>query len=243
MRLDGKTILVTAAGQGIGRASALACAAEGARVIATDINADTLAALKAENGAIDTRRLDVTQTADIEALAAELPALDGLFNCVGYVHNGTILDLDDEAWAMSVDINVTSMVRMCRSFIPGMLERAAATGAASIVNMSSMASTVKGVPQPRGLWHDQGGRDRADQGNRRRLCERGASLQRGLPRHGRHAIAQGANRCRTRSCAGGKGLHCPPADGAAGHDRRHCADGRLSDVGRRPLRHRPGAVG
>ena len=144
MRLAGKTILVTAAGQGIGRAAALACAAEGARVFATDLNAETLATLANDDGRIETRQLDVTRSEDIAALAAELPPLDGLFNCVGMVHHGTILDCDDAAWALSLEVNITSNMRMCRAFLPGMLERAEKTGTASIVNMSSMASSVKG---------------------------------------------------------------------------------------------------
>jgi 2-keto-3-deoxy-L-fuconate dehydrogenase len=146
MRLKDKTILITAAGQGIGKASALACAAEGAKVIATDINAETLAALAKENAAIQTRLLDVTKPTDIKALAAELPPLDGLFNCAGFVHHGSILDLSDEDWAFSMDLNVTAMMRMCRALLPGMLERAEATGAVSIVNMASMASSIKGFP-------------------------------------------------------------------------------------------------
>lgn len=146
MRLSGKTILITAAGQGIGRACALACAAEGAQVIAADINAETLATLKVENSAIETRHLDVTDGAAITALAAELPDLDGLFNCAGMVHNGTILDVSDADWDFSVALNVTSMVRMCRAFLPGMLRRTEVTGTASILNMSSMASSIKGFP-------------------------------------------------------------------------------------------------
>ena len=144
MRLAGKTILVTAAGQGIGRASALALASEGARVIAADLNAETLGTLPGADNRIEIRQLDVTDPEAITALAADLPALDGLFNCVGYVHHGTILDLDDAAWANSLDINITSTLRMCRAFLPGMLARAEQTGTASIVNMSSMASSVKG---------------------------------------------------------------------------------------------------
>lgn len=146
MRLSGKTILITAAGQGIGRACALACAAEGAQVIAADINADTLATLRAENDAIQTRHLDVTDVSAINALAAELPDLDGLFNCAGMVHNGTVLDISEDDWDISITLNVTSMVRMCRAFLPGMLRRAEATGTASILNMSSMASSIKGFP-------------------------------------------------------------------------------------------------
>ncbi|MBL4626892.1 MAG: SDR family oxidoreductase [Roseicyclus sp.] len=146
MRLDGKTILITAAGQGIGRASALACAGEGARVIATDVNAEALAALAAENSAIETRILDVTNGADITAMAQDLPDLDGLFNCAGFVHHGTILDVSDEDWAFSMNLNVTSMVRMCKAFLPGLLRQAEVTGAASVLNMASMASSIKGFP-------------------------------------------------------------------------------------------------
>ena len=146
MKLDGKTILITAAGQGIGRASALACAAEGARVIATDVNAQTLATLAAENSAIETRILDVTSSADIAALAAELPDLDGLFNCAGFVHHGTVLDISESDWAFSMSLNVTSMVLMCKAFLPGLLRQAQVNGAASILNMASMASSIKGFP-------------------------------------------------------------------------------------------------
>ena len=145
MRLQNKTILITAAGQGMGRDAALACASEGARVVATDINEAALASLPEESGGkVETRVFDVTQTAQANALAAELPDLDGLFNCAGIVHNGTILELSDEDWAQSVNVNVSSMIRTCRAFLPGMLRRAETTGTASIVNMASMASSVKG---------------------------------------------------------------------------------------------------
>jgi 2-keto-3-deoxy-L-fuconate dehydrogenase len=141
MRLDGKTILITAAGQGIGRASALACAKEGARVIATDRDAALLRGLDME-----TQPLDVTDAAAIAALRDRLPPLDGLFNCAGYVANGTILDVTDRDWDFSFDLNVKSMFHTCRAFIPGMLDRAKATGGASILNMASMASSLKGFP-------------------------------------------------------------------------------------------------
>lgn len=140
MRLAGKTILMTAAGQGIGRASALACAAEGARVIATDLRADLLAGL----AGIETRVLDVTDPAAVAAIAAELGPLDGLFNCAGFVHHGTVLEISDRDWAFSFDLNVTAMMRLTRACLPGMLERAAQTGTASILNMASMASSIKG---------------------------------------------------------------------------------------------------
>ena len=143
MMLKDKTILITAAGQGIGAASARACAQAGAHVIATDVNADLLAALKGVPG-IETRRLDVTDGAAITALAEELPDLDGLFNCAGMVHHGTVLDLTDEDWQAALDLNVTAMMRMCRAFVPGLLRRAEAQGGAAILNMSSMASSEKG---------------------------------------------------------------------------------------------------
>ncbi|CAI8695448.1 SDR family oxidoreductase [Burkholderia pyrrocinia] len=146
MRLQGKRALVTAAGQGIGRATALRFASEGADVLATDINEAALARLAADaeraGGRLTTRRLDVTDANDVGALAASERAFDVLFNCAGYVHHGSILDCDDDAWAFSLNLNVTSMYRLIRTLLPAML----AAGGASIVNMSSAASSVKGVP-------------------------------------------------------------------------------------------------
>lgn len=137
-RLQGKTALVTAAGQGIGRATALAFAREGARVIATDINAAQLEGLSG----CSVRRLDVTDGAAIAALAAEIGNVDILFNCAGFVHSGTILDCDERAWDFSFDLNARSMYRLMRAVLPGML----AQGAGSIINMASVASSVKGAP-------------------------------------------------------------------------------------------------
>jgi 2-keto-3-deoxy-L-fuconate dehydrogenase len=146
MTLENKTILITAAGQGIGAASARACAAAGATVIATDVNAGLLVNLNDVSG-IQTHVLDVTDGDAINALAADLPDLDGLFNCAGVVHQGSILDLDDDAWEFSLNLNLTSMVRMCRAFVPGLLRRAEINGTAAILNMSSMASSEKGFVQ------------------------------------------------------------------------------------------------
>ena len=146
MRLDGKTILITAAGAGMGRASALACAREGAKVIATDNNPAALVGLAAESDRIETHVLDVTDPAGIASFAAGLPDLDGLFNVAGFVHHGTILDITDEDWAFSFDLNVTSMMRMTRAVLPGMLRQAEKTGSVSILNMSSMAGSIKGFP-------------------------------------------------------------------------------------------------
>jgi len=136
--LTGKFALLTASAQGIGRAVAEAFVAEGARVVATDVNEKALAGLK---GA-ETRRLDVTDGAAIKALAAALGPIDVLFNCAGYVHAGTVLDCEDKDWDRSFDINVKAMYRLIRATLPGML----AKGGGSIVNVASVASSLKGVP-------------------------------------------------------------------------------------------------
>ncbi|MGP2493789.1 SDR family oxidoreductase [Mesorhizobium sp. PUT5] len=146
MRLNAKRIFISAAGQGIGRASALACAAEGAHVIATDINAEALASLAAQNPRIEVHALDVRDSAAVAGFAGRQAPLDGLFNCAGFVHNGTIMDCSEADWDFSFDLNVKSMYRTIRAFLPGMLERADATGTASILNMASMASSIKGFP-------------------------------------------------------------------------------------------------
>jgi 2-keto-3-deoxy-L-fuconate dehydrogenase len=136
-RLAGKTAFITAAGQGIGRASAELFRDHGARVIATDRDE----ALLADLTGCTNQRLDVTDKAAIDALADELGALDVLLNCAGYVHNGTILECDEAAWAVSNDLNVTSMFRICKAFLPAML----ANRGGSIVNVASVAGSVKGV--------------------------------------------------------------------------------------------------
>ncbi len=140
-RLDGKRALVTAAAQGIGRATALAFAAEGASVLATDIAEAKVADLA--EAFVATRRLDVTDGQAIAALAEELGPLDILFNCAGFVHHGTILDVLPEDWDFSFALNLRSIYLMIRAFLPKMLERGSG---ASIINMASTASSVKGVP-------------------------------------------------------------------------------------------------
>ncbi|MDV6332492.1 SDR family oxidoreductase [Asticcacaulis sp. 201] len=137
-RLTGKTAIITAAGQGIGRATAELFLKEGATVIATDINADALA----DFAGVTTRQLDVTNASAVTAIAAEFPEVNVLYNCAGYVHAGTILDCDEDAWQFSLNLNVTAMYRMIRAFLPAMLKN----GGGSIVNMSSIASSVKGIP-------------------------------------------------------------------------------------------------
>ena len=136
-RLSGKTALLTAAAAGIGRATAEAFAQEGARVIATDIN---LAGMQGLSG--DLRQLDVRSTQAVEALAREIGAIDILFNCAGFVHHGGALDCSDADWDFSFDLNVKSMHRTVRAFLPGMLEK----GGGSIVNVASAASSVRGIP-------------------------------------------------------------------------------------------------
>ncbi|OZI28686.1 NAD(P)-dependent oxidoreductase [Bordetella genomosp. 1] len=137
-RLQGKRALVTAAGQGIGRATALAFVREGAEVVAADIDP----ALLAELPGCETRVTDVTDAGAIEALARAAGPIDVLFNGAGYVHAGTILECDDRAWDFSFELNVRAMYRLIRACLPGMLER----GGGSIINMASAASSVKGVP-------------------------------------------------------------------------------------------------
>jgi 2-dehydro-3-deoxy-L-fuconate 4-dehydrogenase len=139
-RLAGKTAFLTAAAQGIGRATALAFAAEGAQVIATDVNEQKLAEIAGP--AIRTRKLDALHAADIAMAAADAGPVDVLFNCAGFVHQGTILDATEQEWDVAFDLNARAMFRTIRAFLPGMLER----GGGAIVNIASVASSIKGVP-------------------------------------------------------------------------------------------------
>ena len=141
MRLEGKTALVTAAGQGIGRASALALAAEGARVWATDVNPELLEAYRGVAG-VEVMTLDVLDKAAIETLVAGLPPLDVLFNCAGFVHNGSVLQASDADWDFAFNLNVRSQFWMIRAVLPAMLAR----GGGSIINMASVCSSMKGLP-------------------------------------------------------------------------------------------------
>mgnify|MGYP000253559177 CR=1 FL=1 len=136
-----KTVLVTAAGQGIGRATAEAFATQGAKVVATDINETTLATLTSETG-IETRVLDVLRDDDVRKTVAEVGPVDVLFNGAGFVHAGSILEMTDEEFDFALNLNVRSMIRTIRAVLPAMLER----GGGAIINMSSVASSIKGVP-------------------------------------------------------------------------------------------------
>lgn len=141
-RLAGKQAFVTAAGAGIGRATALAFAREGAAVVATDVDEAALAALAAEAPGLTVERLDVTDPAAIAAAAGRRPETDILFNAAGWVPSGTVLDCTEADWARAFELNVTSMYRTIRSFLPAMLAR----GGGSILNVSSVASSLKGAP-------------------------------------------------------------------------------------------------
>ena len=140
-RLQGKTALITAAGQGIGRATVEAYVREGARVIAADINAELLAQLARDTGC-ETRVLDVTHADAVRDAMAAIGPLQVLFNGAGYVHAGSILDCDEAAWDFSFNLNVRSMYRLIRAVLPGML----AQGTGSIINVASVASSIKGAP-------------------------------------------------------------------------------------------------
>ena len=139
-RLDGKTAFVTAAGQGIGRATALAFAAEGARVIATDLNEAKVAEIAGDR--IRASGLDVTDAEAVVRAGREAGPVEILFNCAGFVHQGSILDATEEEWDFAFALNVRSMFRTIRAFLPGMMER----GGGSIVNIASVASSLKGLP-------------------------------------------------------------------------------------------------
>ncbi|MGL5362729.1 MAG: SDR family oxidoreductase [Bosea sp. (in: a-proteobacteria)] len=141
-RLKGKTAVVTAAGAGIGQAIAMALVAEGATVIATDLDRAKLDAIpKARK-----LKLDVCSTKAVEAFAAKIGQIDVLVNCAGVVHHGTVLDCTDEQWDFAFDLNVRSMHRMIRAFLPGMLDKGKGGANCSIINIASGASSVRGIP-------------------------------------------------------------------------------------------------
>jgi 2-keto-3-deoxy-L-fuconate dehydrogenase len=144
-RLAGKTALITAAGQGIGRAVALAFAAEGAHVWATDVNEKLLDAYKGMAN-VTARRLDALDDGAIEALVAEIGLVNVLFNCSGFVHHGTVLDATDEQWDFAMNLNVRAHWKTIRAVLPGMLENFEKTGQwSSIVNVASIAGSVRGI--------------------------------------------------------------------------------------------------
>lgn len=141
-RLDGKTCIITAAGQGMGRAIALACAEAGADVLATSTRESSLSSLTEAHPAIRTRRLDVLDAPAIAAFAEAVQKVDVLFNCAGIVHSGTILDSSEDDWSLAFDLNVRSMYRMTKALLPKMI----AAGGGTVINIASVAGGLKGVP-------------------------------------------------------------------------------------------------
>ncbi len=141
-RLEGKNIIVTAAGQGIGKATAISFYNEGANVFATDINENTLKMLKEEYPKIDTFKLDSTSRSEVEHYCSHMQKIDVLFNAVGFVHHGTILDCSEEDWDFSFNTNIKSMYFMCKSILPVMLKN----NGGSIINIASIASSITGLP-------------------------------------------------------------------------------------------------
>jgi 2-keto-3-deoxy-L-fuconate dehydrogenase len=145
VRLKNKTALVTAAGQGIGRASVLALAAQGAQVWATDVNPQLLDSYEGVAG-VCRASLDVLDKSEIARVVAAMPAIDILFNCAGFVHNGTVLQASDDEWSFALDLNVRAQFWTIQAVLPRMLENDGGLGSGSIINMASVCSSIKGLP-------------------------------------------------------------------------------------------------
>ena len=235
-RLAGKAALLTAAAAGIGRATAEAFAREGARVIATDIDVAGLEGLDA-----DKRKLDVRSNEAVEALAREIGPIDILFNCAGFVHHGTVLTTSDADWDFSFDLNVKSMHRTIRAFLPGMLEK----GRGSIVNIASGASSVRGIPNRYVYGASKAAVIGLTKSVAADFIRKGVRCNAICPGtiespslDGRIETLEQDERRADRE--GAPGVRRPPADGPArqaGGDRR---DRRLPRLRRERLRHRPG---
>ena len=190
-RLEGKTALITAAAQGIGRATALAFAAEGASVWATDINESTLQELNGER-TTSVRHLDVTNRQQVEAVVAEIGPVDILVNCAGYVDMGGILDCTDADWDRSFDINVRGMFLVTRAMLPAMLE----AGGGAIVNIASVASSIKGVKDRCAYSASKAAVIGFTKSLAADYIDRGIRCNAVCPGDGRYAVAWRAHSCR-----------------------------------------------
>jgi Short-chain dehydrogenases of various substrate specificities len=234
-RLSGKHALITAAGAGIGRATALAFADAGASVLATDIDAEALASLAAAHPSITTQVLDVTDPAAIASLVGAAGPLDTLFNCAGYVHAGTILETDEASWKRSFSINVDSMFHLCKAVLPGMLER----GGGSIVNMSSVASSIKGVPNRFAYSATKAAVIGLTRSIAADFVARGVRCNAICPGTVKTPFAGAARaRARRRSRSRVAQLHRPPADGPARPAGRNRRAGVVPRFGRSLIHHR-----
>ena len=212
--LTGKKVLITAAAQGIGQASALAFARAGATVHATDINAEALAKLGNEPG-VTTHILNVLEADAVSKLVAEIGDIDVLFNCAGVVHGGSVLEMKDSDLEFAFDLNVKAMIRTIRAVLPGMLAR----GDGSIVNMSSVASSIKGVPNRFAYGVTKAAVIGLTKAHSCRLCRAGHPLQCHLPWHGRKPVAAG-NACARRATTIPPAPPSSPASRWAGWARR-----------------------
>ena len=220
-RLKGKRAFVTAAAVGIGRACAVAFAREGATVFATDIDEAKLDALKSE-GIAEVARLDARDSAAVAAMAKRAGKTDILLNAAGFVHHGTVLDCSDEDWDFSFDLNVKSMHRTIRAFLPGMLEN----GKGTIVNISSAAGVVKAAPNRYVYGATKAAVAALTQLGGGRLHHQGHPLQLHLPRHHRDALDAGSRRRRRPQRP--RDVHLAAADGTARHRRGDRFARRLS---------------
>ena len=219
-RLEGKRALVTAAGQGIGRASALAMAAEGAQVFATDVNVQALSTIREANHEnIEIFELDAMDDASIRA-GVERARPDVLFNCAGFVHHGTVQEATEDEWDFAFDLNVRSMMRTIRAALPGMLER----GSGSIINMSSACSSLIGAPNRFIYGTTKAAVIGLDQIGRGGFCDQRHPLQLHLPGHGgKPELARPGRGARqeTRQQGGGaEAVRVAPTHGPRGHCRR-----------------------
>ena len=234
-RLKGKRAFVTAAAVGIGRACAVAFAREGATVFATDIDESKLAALKSE-GIAEVAKLDARDSAAVAAMAKRAGKTDILLNAAGFVHHGTVLECSDEDWDFSFDLNVKSMHRTIRAFLPGMLEN----GRGSIVNIASAAGVFKAAPNRYVYGATKAAVAALTRVGRHRLHHQGRALQLHLPRHHRNPIhARSRRRSRPQRT---RDVHRAAADGTARHRRGDRLARRLSRQRRKRVHDRASPI-